>query len=153
MIELVIAMSVLSVGVLAVHAMFVAGIFQITRASTITTAASVASAEMENYHARTYDSIGLPESLVSGADGTYRGDTAFKTNASERVGCPGGGCPAVPTKTVSGADGRDYRVDTYMAWESGARDVKIVTIVVRDGASPPRVWARLATSFDQFPGT
>ncbi len=153
MIELVIAMSVLAIGVLAVHAMFVAGIFQINRASTITTAASLASAEMENYHALRYESIGMPESLVSAADGTHRGDPAFRTSPSQRVDCPGGGCPAVPTKTVSGADGRDYRVDTYMTWESGARDVKVVTIVVRDGASPPRVWARLATSFDEFPGT
>ena len=153
MIELVTAMAVLAVGVLAVHAMFVTGIFQITRASTITTAASVASAEMENYHALRYESIGLQESLLLGADGTYRGDPAFRTSPSDRVDCPGGGCPAVPTKTVSGADGRDYRVDSYMTWESGARDVKIVTIVVRDGASPPRVWARLATSFDDFAGT
>jgi len=66
----------------------------------------------------------------------------------------------VPTKLVTGADGRKYRVDTYATWaevmnQSGAsgRAVKLMTIVVRDQVSPYRVWARVASTFDQATGT
>ena len=65
----------------------------------------------------------------------------------------------VPTTTVTGADGRQYRVDLYASWSevrnsSGAtgRSVKLITIVVRDQASPYKVWARVASTFDQSTG-
>jgi hypothetical protein len=66
----------------------------------------------------------------------------------------------VPTQLVTGADGRNYRVDTYATWsevmnESGAsgRAVKLMTVVVRDQAAPYRVWARVASTFDLATGS
>ena len=43
----------------------------------------------------------------------------------------------VPVQTLTGADGKSYRVDTYVTWQTVAagRAVKLVTIVVRDGAN------------------
>ena len=44
----------------------------------------------------------------------------------------------VPVRTVTGADGRSYRIDTYVIWQTVSngtamgRNVKLVTIVVRD---------------------
>ena len=65
----------------------------------------------------------------------------------------------VPTTTVTGADGRQYRMDLYATWtevrnSSGAtgRSVKLITIVVRDQAAPFRVWARVASTFDLSTG-
>ena len=65
----------------------------------------------------------------------------------------------IPTTNVTGADGRNYRVDLYATWSevrnsSGAtgRSVKLITIVVRDQASPYKVWARVASTFDQSTG-
>src|SRR5919108_1291860 len=70
---------------------------------------------------------------------------------------------ALPTKTVTGADGRPYRVDTYITWTTAAnseatnpamgRLFKLVTIVVRDSTTPTRRWARLASSFDLSTGS
>jgi hypothetical protein len=65
----------------------------------------------------------------------------------------------VPTKTVTGADGRSYRVDTYISWHASSnssgqtgRDLKRVTIVVRT-TTPSKTWARVVSSFDESTGT
>jgi hypothetical protein len=64
----------------------------------------------------------------------------------------------VPTKTVTGADGRSYRVDTYITWKAitnsngtTGRDAKLVTIVVRDSTTS-RVFARVSSTFDLSTG-
>jgi hypothetical protein len=56
----------------------------------------------------------------------------------------------VPTKVAPGADGKSYRVDTYATWQdvTDGRQVKLVTIAVRDGADANKVWAQIASSFD-----
>jgi hypothetical protein len=67
----------------------------------------------------------------------------------------------VPTKTVLGADGKNYRVDTYVTWRtitnstspaSSGRLLKLITIVVRDTAAPNRTWARVTSAFDESTG-
>jgi len=242
MIELLAAMTVMLIGIFAVFAVFQAGMIQIRRASTITTAAAVADSEMEKQRAVLYTSIGLGNTDVAAADSTYTGDTAYKadtapattlssaiTSASQltmsvasasgfpstspylvkidseyilisggtgttswtvnqtsdrgylgttatthsagatvtqiqRVNvakCGTGTCTtSVPTKTVTGADGKRYRVDTYVTWKQIAgsgtttgRLAKLVTIVVRANTSPYRVWARVSSAFDQSTGT
>jgi Tfp pilus assembly protein PilV len=240
MIELLAAMTVMLIGIFATFAVFQAGIVQLRRASTVTTAAAVADAEMEKYRAIRYDSIGLANSEVAAADATYKGDSAFKSDTApattlsaaitasqltipvasasgfpssspylvqvdselmlvsggtgtttwtirdvsergylgttaaahsagaaivqiQRVNatqCGSSPCTnSVPTKTVSGADGRGYRVDTYVTWKqitgSGTttgRLVKLVTVVVRSNSSPYRQWARLSSAFDLSTG-
>jgi Tfp pilus assembly protein PilV len=240
MIELLAAMTVMLIGIFAVFAVFQAGIIQIRRASTVTTAAAVADAEMEKFRAIRYDSIGLAEADVIAADTTYKGDSAYKADMSptttttaamtssqltvpvssasgfpssatyivqidselilvsggagtttwtvrdviergyqgtvatshtggatvtqiQRVNvtkCGSAPCTnSVPTKTVSGADGRSYRVDTYVTWRqigtsaaTTGRLVKLVTVVVRENASPYRRWARLTSAFDESTG-
>ena len=157
LIELMIAMTVLAVGILALFAMFESGIRSITRASTVTTAAALADKEMENFRAIRYTAIGLPESLVTAAATPYSSDPAF--SASARVAldaCGTSPCSTkVPVQTLTGADGRSYRVDTYITWQTvgSGRGVKLVTIVVRDGTDVNKVWARTASAFDESTGT
>jgi prepilin-type N-terminal cleavage/methylation domain-containing protein len=156
LIELMIAMTVLAVGILALFAMFESGIRSITRASTVTTAAALADKEMENFRAIRYTAIGLPESLVATAPTPYAGDPAY--SATERVEVDACGTPPcstkVPVQTLTGADGRSYRVDTYVTWQTvgSGREVKLVTIVVRDGTDVNKVWARTASAFDESTG-
>jgi Tfp pilus assembly protein PilV len=245
MIELLASMTVMLIGIFAVFAVFQAGIVQIRRASTITTAAAVADSEMEKFRAVRYDSIGLADSDIAAADATYKSDSAYKADTSpattvasamttsqltisvasasgfpsaapfivkidsELILVSGGagtttwtvrepvtGQPStgrgylgttatahsagaavvqiqrvnvtkcgtapctnsVPTKTTTGADGRSYRVDTYITWKqissasTTGRLLKLVTVVVRDSASPYRRWARLTSSFDESTG-
>ena len=69
LVELLAAMMVLMIGILALFAMFESGIRTIKRASTVTTAGALADREMENFRAIRYDSIGLPDSIVVAAAG------------------------------------------------------------------------------------
>jgi Tfp pilus assembly protein PilV len=236
MIELLAAMSVMVVGLLAVFTMFQSGIVSIRNAGYQTTAAVLANSQMEKLRAAKYESIGLANTAVNAADAVYKGDLAYSVGGSAtsslasamtasttsmqvangssfpstngfrvkvdyeivRVTAGAGGnswtvtrgidgtaavahsagvptpivqrvdvnacgtapCTTlIPTTNVTGADGRNYRVDLYATWSevrnsSGAtgRSVKLITIVVRDQASPYKVWARVASTFDQSTG-
>jgi prepilin-type N-terminal cleavage/methylation domain-containing protein len=162
LIELLIAMTVLSVGILALFAMFESGIRSTTRASTVTTAAALADKEMEGYRAIKYTSIGLPDDQVVAAvtsSPPYGLDTAYTETAGNRVAlaaCGTAPCTSkTPVQTLTGADGKSYRLDTYITWQTvgAGRQVKLVTIVVRDGANPTaQTWARTASAFDESTG-
>jgi len=245
MIELLAAMTVMLIGIFAVFAVFQAGIVQIRRASTLTTAAAIADSEIEKFRAIKYDSIGLSntdvDAVVAGSYGsTYTGQTYYKTDSSASTtltgsmdssqltvpvpsspsGFPSTGpfivkidselmliatrtstpwtisassergylgttaaahtngstvylvqrvnvtaCGSSPctdkvaTKAVTGADGRSYKVDTYVTWKqitsSGSttgRLMKLVSVVVRDSVSPYRVYARVSSAFDESTG-
>jgi Tfp pilus assembly protein PilV len=170
MVELVCAMAVMSVGILATYGMLHAGIFQIKRAGTVSTAAALADSEMEGFRAVKYETIGLASSDISAADSTYTGSSggaymAISTpvnqvNSTVVVAkCPATPCTNfVPTKTSTGADGRSYRVDTYITWEAVAtsggvagRNIKRVTIIVRKSGGTT-VYAKVVSSFDQSTG-
>jgi type II secretory pathway pseudopilin PulG len=247
MIELLAAMTVMLVGLLAVFALFQAGLVQIRRASTATTAAAVADAEMEKFRAIKYEALGLDGALTcaSGcaeADTVYKSDTAYRADDAPATTLGGGisagattltvtsatGFPEtgefrvkiddeivlvteggsssttwtvtrgkdgttaaahnagaavtlkqradvvscasavpepnpcsdlVPTKEATGADGENYRVDTYVAWTqvtnfegTPGRAVKSITVVVRNAAAPYKEWARVTSIFDESTG-
>jgi Tfp pilus assembly protein PilV len=87
MVELLAAMTVMVVGLLAVFGLFQAGMVQIRRASTETTAAALADAEMENFRAVKFTALGLDAtqtcpSSCSAADAVYRGDAAYKADTA-----------------------------------------------------------------------
>jgi Tfp pilus assembly protein PilV len=171
MVELICAMVILQVGILSVFAMFHTGFMQVQRASKVTTAAAIADSEMEGYRAVTFNSIGLAATDIATADSTYTGSSggayfaistpSNQVNSTAVVAkCPGSSpcTTSVPTKTVTGADNRSYRLDTYITWaaitNSGGvtgRNVKLVTVIVRD-ATNLRVYARVASSFDESTG-
>jgi type IV pilus modification protein PilV len=162
LVEVLVAMIVLSVGILALFAMFESGIRHIRRASTVTTAAALADREMERFRALRYASIGLPDTLVAAAGTTYSSDPAYSATSGSASGdrvhlvaCGTDPCTSkVPVQTLTGADGESYRVDTYVTWHSvtGGRLVKLVTIVVRDADDTSKTWARTASAFDRSTG-
>jgi hypothetical protein len=149
-------MAVLLIGVLSVAALFSSGYASIRRASATTTASAVASSEMERLRAIRWEAIGLDDPQVLAAAAPYNANSAYRSNAADRVdvpACGGGADPCtnmVPTKVAPGADGKSYRVDTYATWQdvTDGRQVKLVTIVVRDGTDTNKVWAQIASSFD-----
>jgi Tfp pilus assembly protein PilV len=154
LIELLIAMVILNVGLLAIIASFQAGIITLGRASRVTTAAVLADQQMELYRAITYDSIRLAPATIPAA-APYTTDTAYNASQITAPTCP----PPYPeecnaSRTATGADNRSYRVDTYIVQTapSGGRPVKQVTIVVRDEANLSKVYVRQASSFDQSTG-
>lgn len=153
-------MNVMVIGIFVVFAMFQAGILQIQRASTVSTAAALAEAEMENFRAIKYESLGLAQSDLDAISETdpYKTDSAYDPDDLVLLPkCGSGGPPctdSVPVQEKTGADGRQYRVDTFISRQTvtNGRDVKLITIVVREGSDPTRVWARFVSSFDESTG-
>jgi Tfp pilus assembly protein PilV len=82
MVELLAAMSVMIVGILAVFTMFQSGIISIRNAGHRTTAAVLADTQMEKLRAAKYESIGLPNTTVDNADAVYKGDLAYSAGGS-----------------------------------------------------------------------
>jgi Tfp pilus assembly protein PilV len=154
LIELLIAMVILNIGLLAIVASFQAGIITLSRASKVTTASVLGDQQMELYRALTYDQIRLASTTIP-VVAPYTTDTAY--SGSQITGTCSG--PPYPdecnaSRTATGADGKSYRIDTYIVQTtpSGGRPVKQVTIVVRDATNLSKVYARQATSFDQATG-
>jgi Tfp pilus assembly protein PilV len=155
LIELLIAMLILNIGILAIVASFNAGIITLNRASRITTAAVLGDQQMELYRAIPYDSIRLASATIP-ATAPYTTDAAYNVTQVTTPACAG---PAYPDecnadRQATGADGKLYRVHTYIVQTTptGGRPVKLVTVVVRDEANQTRVFVRQASSFDQSTG-
>src|ERR687895_2789905 len=74
LVELLIAMLMLNIGLLAVVAAFSSGIVSLNRASRVTTASVIADQQMELYRAVTHGQICLEQNAVNGTDQKYRDD-------------------------------------------------------------------------------
>ena len=168
LIELLIAMTILTVGIMGIVAAFSAGAVSLQRASRASTAGAVADAQMESYRALQYAGIKLDASSIPAAADAppYTTDPAFST--SQIVGgsppCAAPDVRADPEcarRTTTGADGRNYLVDVYITETcplggtppcSGSRPAKLVTLVVRDGVDTAKVLVRQASTFDEATG-
>ncbi len=156
LLELLMAMTMLNIGILAIVAAFTSGTVAIRRASRLSTAAALADAQMELYRALKYDSIILNTASVTSAnaDTKYSGDSAWATT---QVTAPCSGVPneCNPLRTATGADRLSYRVDTYVVYDTptNGRQLKKVTVVVRDASSLSSTFAREASTFDQSTGS
>ncbi len=163
LIELLMAMVMLNIGILAIVAAFNSGMVALNRASKISTASALADSQMELYRAITYNSIGLDSTALGSVDNTYKCDSALG------VSCPNstsaevtGSCSASvfpnqcnPSQPVTGADHKNYRVDTYivLTTPTNGRALKAVTVVVRDGTTlNARPYARTTSTFDASTG-
>jgi type II secretory pathway pseudopilin PulG len=163
LIELLMAMVMLNIGILAIVAAFNSGMFALNRASRISTASALADAQMELYRALTYNSIALDSTSLASVDNTYKCDSALggscpnSTSGEVTTTCTGSPVPneCNPSRAVTGADRKSYRVDTYITTTtpSGGRAVKLVTIVVRNARElSARPFARVASTFDASTG-
>jgi type II secretory pathway pseudopilin PulG len=163
LIELLMAMVILNIGILAIVAAFNSSMFALNRASKISTASALADSQMELYRALTYSAIALDSTSLSGVDNTYKCDSALGascpnvTSGEVTTTCSGSPLPnqCLPSRTTTGADRKNYRVDTYITTTTptNGRAEKLVTVVVRDGRSlSARPLARVASTFDQSTG-
>ena len=166
LIELVIAMAMLNVGILALVATFNSGAIALRNASDVSAASVLGDKQMELYRALKYTEIALDTTAVGTANGdaTYQCDVANKVNPAGSCGgatqqtqqlktCGTMTPQCSPRQTVNGPDQRPYRVDTYIVSQTPptGRAVRLVTIVVRRG-SDLRQLARVSSSFDQSGG-
>jgi len=148
LVELLIAMMVLSIGVLALVATYTSAYTAMARATNVSSATLIADSKMERYRARTYANIQLNVTCGStcSQDSTYTGDSAYSA-AAQVTGCATTDTACLPSQTKVGPDGRSYRVDTYIEYacptgtlstspsvscSTGVSAVKLVTVVVRN---------------------
>jgi len=164
LVELIFAILVLNIVLLALFATFNAGSLALRRANEKSTAEVIGDRQLELYRAQLYPKIGLHSGSLPG-DATHQSDPA-NANAQysddATTGCTAAVAECMPTQTVNSSstppspDGRTYRVDTYVtrltgsAAPSGGRTVKRVTVVVR--RSDGKVLSRLSSDFDQATG-
>jgi len=168
MLELLMAMVMLNVGILAVVAAFSSGNAALYRASRTSTAGALANKQMEAYRGLKYDNIVFVTSEWTSAiaNSTYTGDTVYQTNMSNPVAphalvatvstCPAN-VPASacdPSYTTTGADHRSYRVDTYLYYDTptSGQQLRAVTVVIRNPDDLTRVFARVSSTFDSSTG-
>jgi type II secretory pathway pseudopilin PulG len=163
LVELVFAMAIMNIVILALFGAFNAGGLAIQRAARVSTAETLADKQLELYRAQVYGTIGLEAGLIStaGSDSTHTGDAAWGSAASQLsyASCTTSVPECKPVQTsVSGPDGRLYRIDTFIrqltsggGWPTNGRAVKRVTVVVRRQGLTP-VLARLSSTFDRSTG-
>lgn len=174
LIELLIAMTLLMVALLALFAAYSSGYVALKRATRVSSAALLADSQMERFRALHYDNIKLDTACGASCaeDATYTADSAYSSTA-QIAGCtpvppavlPDASC--LPTQTETGPDGRSYRVDTYVDWgcvgggtlitspsvtcgTGQPAPVKFVTVVVRKSSGG--TWAREQSDFDYLTG-
>ena len=169
MLELLMAMVMLNVGILAIVAAFSSGSTALSRANRISTAGTVANKQMEVYRGLKYDNIVFITSEWNSAiaDSTYTADTTYQQNmlnpvAPKAIVPTVTSCPAnVPTTacdpsyTTAGADHRSYRVDTYLYFDtpSYGNQLKTITVVIRNPDDLSRTFARVTSTFDPSTGS
>lgn len=167
LVELLIAMVVLTVGILALVAAYSSGYVALNRATRISSATMVADAQMERFRALSYSAIALNTGCGATCteDSTFTGDSAYNA-ATQVTGCSSTTeSTCLPTQTKTGADGKSYRLDTYIEYScvSGTYvsatscgsgnpyPVKRVTLVVRSSSLTQPV--REQSDFTAFPGS
>jgi Tfp pilus assembly protein PilV len=165
LIELTIAMTLLTLGILSLVAAYSSGYVAIKQATRVSSASMIADSQMERFRALGYTSIALNTSCgaTCAEDSTYTGDTAYVSTA-QVTGCSTTDQTCLPTQTKTGPDGDSYRVDTYIAWSCisgnysagscGAGNPipqKLVTVVVRRSGRGD--WVREQSTFTSATGT
>jgi len=168
LIELLLAMTMLNIGILAIVAAFNSGALALARASRTSTATAIADQQMELFRGLKYGNI---QQTTSGwnsalADSTWTADTVYQTYMKTPVApqaliptvstCPNTNANSCnPEITTNGPDGRSYRVDTYMYYDqpTGGEQIKTVTVVVRDSNKTSGSLARETSTFDLSTGS
>lgn len=165
LVELLIAMIVLTVGILALVAAYSSGYVALNRATRVSSATLVADSQMERFRALQYSAIQLNTTCGANCaeDSTFTGDAAYNSSA-QVTGCSSTTeSTCLPTQTKTGPDGKSYRLDTYIEYScvSGTLvtsplgcgsgnpyPIKRVTLVVRSSSLTSPV--REQSDFSQF---
>ena len=149
LIELLISMMVLTIAVGAILSAYAGGYLQLSSASVQGNALTLADKQIELYNTLPNSSIALDAlTIPTGSDPyvtAHSSDATIPPSTGEVTGATAvsGSCtspttpqPACAVQTVTGPDGRSYRVDTYVVATQPnssytTRSVKSVTVVVR----------------------
>src|SRR5579871_3913793 len=142
LIELIVSTLILSIALLALIGAYSFGYFAIGSAGQNSAAGLLANNQLELYTSLPYSSIGLDATTltsVKSSDPTYSTDeSALPVSGSDVTinGC-GSSAQCSPVQTLTGADHKTYKVETFIRLvssrnDSATRSEKVVTVVVRN---------------------
>jgi Tfp pilus assembly protein PilV len=141
LVELIAAMLILTIALLALIGAYSLGYFAIGSAGKTSAAGLLANNQLELYSALPYSSIGLDATTlttVKSADANYSADeAALPSGATGDVTISNCGTSAQcsPIQTLTGADHKTYKVETFIRLLANpnitTRTEKVVTVVVR----------------------
>jgi type II secretory pathway pseudopilin PulG len=171
LVELLIAMTMLSIAIGALLAVFTSSAVSLRRAGEKGTALTLADTQMEKYRTRTFTAVRIDGTLIP-TSGTYvtanAADSTIPPATNQAVAGSNGDddCPTtdeppacLPVRNVTGPDGHAYRIETYVNYVNNdstlsirtpASDLplKLVTVVVRD-ATTDSIMARESSAFSR----
>jgi Tfp pilus assembly protein PilV len=157
--ELLLALTILNIGLLALVASLNSGIIAVERASKISTAATLADSQMELFRAIKYSALALDDNATKNlTDDTYKSDPVLAGDVNNSIttatDCTSMPSYCNPSRIVNGADARQYRVDSYLTWTTptSGRQVKLVTVVIREAQTPYKQLSRQQSTFDESTG-
>ncbi|HZC29863.1 MAG TPA: hypothetical protein VE269_08990 [Gaiellaceae bacterium] len=174
LLELLMAMVMLNVGILAIVGAFNSGAVALSRASMRSTASAIAEQQMELFRGMKYVNIVETQSEWNSAvaDSTWTADPVYQQNmanpqAPKALISPQASCPVSttnacdPSFTTTGPDGRSYRVDTYMYYDQPRESdgspiggqIKVVYVIVRNANDVAHSLARTVSTFDSSVGS
>ena len=132
LIEMLVAIVVINVGLLAILLALNSGMVTLRRSAETSTASALADQQLERFRARAYPAIYLDTTSLAATDSTYQSDAAYSASQVSQA-CSPLVAACTPSQTVTGPDGRTYRVDTYIVSvvPTGGVAVKQITVVVR----------------------
>jgi Tfp pilus assembly protein PilV len=158
LIELIAAMLVLTIALLALIGAYSFGYFAIGSAGQSVSAGLLGNNQLELYQSLSYSSIGLDATQFASRDATYISDESALPGSGSNVtisNC-GSSPQCSPVQTLTGSDNKTYRVETFIRLLAhpnvSGRNEKVVTVVVRNmSASGSPTVATLQTGFDSGP--
>ncbi|MGH3053826.1 MAG: type IV pilus modification PilV family protein, partial [Gaiellaceae bacterium] len=117
LVELLIAMIILTVGILALVAAYTSGYVALNRATRVSSATLIADSQMERFRALNYTNIKL--NTTCGAlctqDSTYTSDSTY-SSTTQVTGCATTDSTCLSTQTKTGPDAKSYRLDTFIKY-------------------------------------
>jgi uncharacterized protein (TIGR02598 family) len=151
LVEMLIAIVVINIGLLAILLALTSGMTTLRRSAETSTASAIADKQLERYRAVAFTSIYLDTTSLAATDSTYQSDAAYSASQVSQT-CSPLVAVCTPTQTVTGPDGRSYRVDTYIVWTTpaGGTAVKQITVVVRKSGSTATLARVVSTAGADF---
>ncbi len=163
LVELVAAIVIISIAILALMAAYDEAFFSLRSAANTSSAGLLAENQLELYASLKYASIGLDASALSTAKGT---DANYSTDESALPGTGTdvtiSGCGSTPqcspVQTLTGSDHQRYKLETFVRslpnQPGSSWNETVVTVIVRDlsKAGSPKV-VTMQTAFDPGPAS
>jgi Tfp pilus assembly protein PilE len=162
-IELMAAVVIITIAVLALMAAYDQSFFSIHSAAKSSAAGQLAQNQLELYASLPYSSVGLDSSTLTttkATDTNYSSDeSALSGTGSDATisGC-GSSAQCSPVQTLTGSDGKSYKLETFIRLltnnSASSWTEKVVTVVVRNlsVSGSPKVLT-IQTAFDHGPSS